>query len=204
MGIRGVRGLVFLFVSVGALSGCSQEGDLIVKNEGSTEFRGIVEYEDVTIDPGDSYSKTVYIGKSLAIVGPTGISVTISGSAPTTRAFSSEIYILGDETTTYEIHDNAGAVDLANRYHLKINEVSMKLCSDATFGPNILDPASSIAPGTTKVIQIDPGCWDILVNYGRDELLDTVTAVPIEVGDEITIPWVPGYVYTPPTPSPGR
>jgi len=207
MGRYGMWGLILLLISVVGLSGCSQEGDLIVKNKGATEFQGSVENEHVTIDPGDSYTKSIYIGKSLAVVGPSGISVAISGSCPTKRAFSDEIYLMGDETTIYEINDDVGAVDLVNSYYLKINEVSVKLCSGTAFGSNLLDPASSIAPGTTKVIQIDPGCWDILLNYGRDELLDTVTAIPIALGDEITIPWVPGYVYpliTPPTPSPAR
>jgi len=196
MGKNGVRVLFVILIFVVGLSGCSQEGNLAVKNESVSEFQGDVENTRVTIDPGESYTTSIYIGKTLAFIGPSGLTVTISGSASTKRAFSDEVEITSDETTVYRIIDDVGACDFTNRYNLQINAISMKMCDSTEFGPNILGQDRAIAPGTTKVIQIDPGCWDILVNYGRQELLDTVTAIPIEVGDEIDIPWVPGYVYT--------
>jgi hypothetical protein len=204
MAMNGMRVRISLLIFVLSLSGCSQEGKLIVKNEGATEFQGIVENTQVTIDPDDSYTTTIYIGKTLAFIGPSGLTIPIAGSAATKRAFSDEIEITNDETTTYSIIDDVGACSFVNRYYLQINNISMKLCASTTFSPGILEQGQTIAPGTAKVIQFDPGCWDILVNYGREERLDTVTAIPIEVGDEINIPWVPGYVYTPPTPPPAH
>lgn len=204
MGKHGMRVTISLLISVLSLLGCSQEGKLIVKNEGATEFQGIVENTQVTIDADDSYTKSVYIGKTLAFIGPSGLTVPISGSAATKRAFSDEIEISNDETTTYSIVDDVGACGFTNRYFLQINAISIKMCDSTTFGPSLLGQGQAVAPGTTKVIQFDPGCWDILVSYGREESLDTVTTIPIEVGDEITIPWVPGYVYAPPPSPPAR
>ena len=204
MGKNGIRVLFVILVFVVGLSGCSQEGKLIVKNEGASDFQGTIENTQVTIDPGASYTATIYIGKTLAFVGPSGLTVPISGSAATKRTFSDEILITSDETTTYPIIDDVGACNFANRHYLQINSISIKMCDSTVFGPNLLGQSRAIAPGTAKVLQFDPGCWDILVNYGREELLDTVTAIPIEIGDDINIPWVPGYVYTVPTPSPAR
>jgi len=196
MGKNGIRVLFVILVFVVGLSGCSQEGKLIVKNEGASDFQGTIENTQVTIDPGASYMTSIYIGKTLAFIGPSGLTVPISGSAATKRAFSDEIRITNDETTTYGIIDDVGACNFANRHYLQITTISIKLCDSTVFGPNLLGQNRAIAPTTSKVLQFDPGCWDILVKYGRDELLDTVTAVPIKIGDDINIPWVPGYVYT--------
>jgi hypothetical protein len=196
MGKNGVRVLFLILIFVAGLAGCSQEGNLVVKNEGVSEFQGDVENTRVTIDPGKSYTTPVYIGKTLAFVGPSGLTVTVSGSANTKRPFSEEVEITSDETTIYRIIDDVGACDFENRHDLHINAISIKRCDSTEFGPNMLGGDRAMAPGSIKVMQIDPGCWDFLVNYGRLELIDTVTAVPIEIGDEIAIPWVPGYVYT--------
>jgi hypothetical protein len=197
MGKNGIRALCAIIVFAIGLAGCSQEGNLVVKNEGATEFQGYVENTQVTIDPGASYSTSVYIGKTLVFIGPTDLTVTISGSAATKKAFTEEVQIKSDETTAYPIIDDVGACSFTNAHFVQMNAISIKMCDSTTFGPNLLQQGHPIPPGTTRVLQIDPGCWDILVNYGREEYLDTVTAVPIEVGKVISIAWVPGYVYTP-------
>ena len=204
MGKNGVRVLFVILIFVVGLSGCSQEGKLVVKNDGASEFQGTVENTQVRIDPGTSYTTSIYIGKTLAFIGPSGLTVPIVGSAATKRAFSDEILITSDETATYRIIDDVGACNFTNRYYLQINSINAKMCDSTVFGPNLIGQSRAIAPGTAKVLQFDPGCWDILVNYGREELLDTVTAIPIEIGDDFDIPWVPGYVYTVPTPPPAR
>ena len=101
MGKTRIGVLVGIIVFTAAISGCSQEGTLVVKNEGASEFKGTVENTQVTIDPGMSYSTSIYIGKTLAIVGPTELKVTIEGSAETKRLFSDVIQIKSDETTLY-------------------------------------------------------------------------------------------------------
>lgn len=197
MGRNGIGALVAIAALAACLAGCSQEGNLVVENAGASEFQGTVENTHVTLDPGASYRTSIYIGKSLAIIGPTNIKVAINGSSETKRAFSDQAEVKGDETTTYRIIDDVGAVNLANAYSLAINEISYKLCSETSFSVSLLGTHKSLSPGSSVAIQLDAGCWDILVNYGREELLDTITAIPIDVGHVINIHWVPGYVYTP-------
>jgi len=204
MGKYRIGVLFCIIVIIAVISGCSQDGTLVVKNEGATEFTGTVENTQVTIDPGMSYSTSIYIGKTLAIVGPTDIKIPIEGSAETKRLFRAEIQIKNNETTLYPIKDDVGACNFTNTYSLAINELSIKKCDAATFGPNLVEKNHTIGPGTMRALQLDPGCWDILVNYGRQGRLDTVEAVPIGVGTVIHISWVPGYVYTPPTSSMAR
>jgi hypothetical protein len=204
MGKNRIGVLVGIIVFIAAVSGCSQQGTLVVKNEGASQFTGTVENTQVAIDPGMSYNASIYIGKTLTVVGPTDIQIPIEGSAETKRAFRATIEIKSNETTVYAIKDDVGACNFTNTYSLAINELSIKRCDGSTFGPNLVERNHTIGPGTTKAMQVDPGCWDILVNYGRQGRLDTVEAVPIGVGTIIHINWVPGYVYTPPTLSTAR
>jgi len=197
MGKYGIGVLFAAIMFLALLSGCSEEGNLVIKNEGATEFTGYVEDESVIINPGSSYSTSVYIGKTLVVIGPTDLTVTITGSAATKRAFSEDVAVASDETTIYRIIDDVGALNFTNAHFLQVNTVSMKMCDSTEFGPNVLPGGHPVAPGTVKVIQIDPGCWDILVNYGREEFLDTITAVPVDIGQVISLAWVPGYIYTP-------
>jgi hypothetical protein len=193
--------LCAIVMLIAVISGCSQEGTLVVRNQGKTVFQGTVENTQVMIDPGTSYSASIYIGKTLTFVGPTDLKVTIEGSSETRRLFRDEIDIKDNQTTVYPLIDDVGACNFANVYSLAVNELHFKKCSDTEFGPNVIEKNHSIGPGTMKAYQFDPGCWDILVNYGRQGFLDTVTSVPFEVGKIISISWVPGYVYTPPPPS---
>jgi hypothetical protein len=197
MGKNGTGALFAIMAIVAILAGCSQEGNLVVANDGASQFQGTVENTHVTIDPGASYRTSVYIGKTLGFIGPTDIKVRIEGSSETKRAFRDETSITSGETTTYRIIDDVGACNFVNSYTLQVNELSYKLCDSTTFSPGVLGVHRSLAPGVRIALQLDAGCWDILVNYGREEFLDTVTAVPIEIGDIVTIHWVPGYAYTP-------
>ncbi|MGD1047867.1 MAG: hypothetical protein ABR899_03815 [Candidatus Krumholzibacteriaceae bacterium] len=204
MGKNRIGVLFGIIVFIAAILGCSQEGNLVVKNEGASEFKGTVENTAVIIDPGMSYSTSIYIGKTLAIIGPTDIKVSIEGSSITTRPFRDVIEIKSNETTLYPVKDDVGAVNFSNTYSLAVNQLQIKRCDSTTFGPNLVEANHTIGPGTTTPLQIDPGCWDILVNYGRQGLLDTVESVPVDVGTIIRIAWVPGYVYTPSTSSLAR
>lgn len=196
----GIRALIALTVFAAALSGCSQEGTLVIENKAATDFTGTVDGTQVTLDPGDSYETAVYIGKSLAIVGPDKINVIVSGSATTKRAFTDEIGITSDETTTYAIQDDAGAILFTNMYIKAVNEIRISECDSLDFGPNLLAPKQTVPPGATVTLQIDGGCWDVQVNYDRDELLDVVEKIDIAIGQIIEVEWEPGYVYPPPPP----
>jgi hypothetical protein len=204
MGRNGIRALCAVAALAAGLSACSQEGNLVVKNEGASTFQGYVENQSVTIDPGMSYKTSIYIGKNLTVIGPTDISIIVKGSSATKKLFSDEVWIKSNETATYPITDDVGALNFRNAYSLQVNGIQLKRCAEDAFGPNIVEKNHTLAPGTTRVIQFDPGCWDILVDYGREDLLDTVTSVTFEVGRIITIPWVPGYEYVPPAPPPVR
>ena len=204
MGRNGIRALCAIAALVAGLSGCSQQGDLVVKNEGASTFQGYVETQSVTIDPGASYKTSIYIGKNLVVVGPTDIGVVVKGSSETKKEFSTEVWVKNGETTTYPLVDDVGALNFRNAHSLQVNGIQLKFCSATEFGENLVPKNHTIAPGTTKGIQVEPGCWDVLVNYGKEELLDTVQSVPISVGEIVTIAWVPGYVYTPSASSPKR
>ncbi len=191
---NGYRAL-FVIAALAALAGCSQEGDLVVRNDGHSTFQGYVESQLVTIDPGASYKTSIYIGKTFALVGPTDIGVTVKGSSETKKVFETEVWVKSNETTTFVLRDDVGAVNFRNAYSLQINGIFLKRCAESAFGPNLVGNNRTVAPGTTKVIQFDPGCWDILVDYGRDHLKDTVQTVPVSIGQIIDIEWVPGYIY---------
>lgn len=198
MGRIRIGALFVLVVAAAAFAGCSEDGDLVIKNECQTEFEGYVDNIFVQIASGDQTSQNIYIGKTLVVVGPSDIDVDISGSAKTKRPFVDRIAVKSGETTTYSIVDDCGALQFQNAYSLQINEISVKLCADTTFGANFLERNQALSPGTAKIFQLDGGCWDILVNYGREGFLDTVTAVPIDIGEVVAISWIPGFVYAVP------
>jgi hypothetical protein len=196
-----VRALIALALLVAALSGCSQEGTLVIENKAETEFTGTVDGTQVSIDPGDSYQTAVYIGKSLAIVGPDKINVIVSGSATTKRAFTDEIGITSDETTTYEVQDDAGALLFTNMHIKAVNEIRISECDSLEWGPNLLASKQTVPPGATVTLQLDGGCWDIQINYDREEYLEVVSGVDFTIGEIIEMEWAPGYVYPPPPPA---
>ncbi len=196
----GIRALIALTVFAAALSGCSQEGTLVIKNSSSAEFSGFVDGTQVTIDPADSYETTVYIGKSLAIIGPDNISVVVAGSATTKRAFSEEVTIKSGETTTYKVTDDTGALIVTNMHLRSVNEIAARPCDSLAFGPNLLEDKKTIPPGSAQAIQLDAGCWDLQINYDQSEFLEIVDSIQITTGQIIEIEWAPGYVYPPPAP----
>ncbi len=196
----GIRALIALTLLVAALSGCSQEGTLVIVNDAATEFTGTVDGTQVTLDPGAAYETSVYIGKSLAIVGPDKINVIVSGSATTKRAFTEEIDVTSDETTTYVIQDDAGAILFTNLHIKAVNEIKISECDSLKWGPNLLAPKQTISPGAAVTLQLDGDCWDIQINYDRADSLDVVESVQIDVGQIIEMDWTPGYTYPPPVP----
>lgn len=195
MGRIRIGALFVLVIAAAAFAGCSEDGDLVVKNECQTEFEGYVDNIFVQIAAGDQTSQNIYIGKTLVVVGPSDIDVDISGSAKTKRPFVDKIAVKSGETTTYTIVDDCGALQFQNAHSLQINEISVKLHDGDTFGDNLLGKNQPLSPGTAKVFQLDGGTWDVLVNYGREGILDTVTSVPIDIGQVVAISWIPGFEY---------
>jgi len=198
----GIRALIALTIFAAGFSGCSQEGTLVIKNSATTEFTGFVDGTQVTIDPSDSYETTVYIGKSLSVIGPDQFPVVISGSATTKRSFSEEVTVKSGETTTFKITDDTGALIFTNMHLRSVNEIASRPCDSLTFGPNLLEANRTIPPGSARTIQLAAGCWDLQINYDSlsVEILEVVTDVNIATGQIIEIEWTPGYVYPPPAP----
>lgn len=201
-----IRALIVIAMFVAGFSGCSQEGTLVIENKASTEFSGFVNGTQVTIDPSDSYETTVYIGKSLAVVGPDEIPIVVSGSATTKRSFSEEVTVTSGETTSFRISDDTGALIFTNMHDRTVNEIAARQCDSLVFGPNLLEAKRTIPPGSTRTIQLDAGCWDLEINYDRDELKQVIDSVQIDIGQIIEIEWTPGYIYPPPPvpPAPAR
>jgi hypothetical protein len=196
----GIRALIALTIFTAGLSGCSQEGTLVIKNSASTEFAGFVDGTQVTIDPSGSYETTAYIGKSLAIIGPDHIPVLVEGSATTKRFFSEDVDVKSGETTTFQIVNDTGALIFTNMHTRTVNEIAARQCDGLVFGPNLLDAKRTIPPGTTRTIQLGAGCWDLQINYDRDEFLKEVTGIEMGIGQLIEINWDTSYVYPPPAP----
>jgi hypothetical protein len=192
MAMKHIGALFTIFVVVLGLWGCSQEGNLVVKNECATEFQGNVDNHPVVIDKNMKFKTTVYIGKTLAVIGPKDINVVIRGGAWTKKDFTEEVPIKSGGTTVYRIVDDIGACDFKNAYNLSVNALSVKRCDSTHFQPNLLDKNQKLSPGDRKLIQLDAGCWDILVDYGREDSLVTVAGVQIRIGEVDTIKWVPG------------
>lgn len=189
--------LIGSFLALAALLGCSKEGKLIVSNNCKTEFTGSIENEEMKIAPGDKFTKDIYIGKKALIVGPDEIEIEVSGYAMTKKAFNTTVTVKSDETSEYDISDDVGAITLLNAHSLQINRISTKLCDSTQFGENLLSLHQALSPGTSRLIQLEEGCWDILVLYGREDIPDTIASIPVNVGQIISISWIPGYSYVP-------
>ena len=197
MGRIRIGALLALFVASGAFLGCSQEGTLIIKNDCNTSFMGYADNQLVEIAAGDEVAMDIYIGKKALIVGPNDIEIEVSGSATTKRAFTTSTTVESDGTTIFSITDDVAAILFQNAYSLQINAISVKTCDSDTFGSSYLSKVQVLSPGTTMLIQLEKSCWDIQVNYGREELLDTVTVQVDSLGLIIPIAWIPGYEYEP-------
>jgi hypothetical protein len=185
--------MLSLAITLGLVSGCSESGSLNVKNECSTEFIGHIDNQFVQLSPGQVYPLDVYIGKSAGIIGPKEYDILIDGSAWTKKPFAASITVKSNETTNYSIRNDAGAILFWNAYTLQVNSVNVRKCGDVDFGPNLVTTGRPFSPGDRLVIQLDPGCWDISINYGRLELKDTVDSNTVVVGGVDTIGWFPGY-----------
>ena len=193
---KSYRALFAIAAIAAVISGCSQNGTLNVKNNCRTEFVGHIDNQFVQLAPGQVYPLDVYIGKSAGLIGPKEYDITIEGSAWTKRQFTTSVTVKSDETTTYAITDDTGAILFWNAYNLQVNAVSVRKCTDTDFGPNLVTTGRPFSPGDKLVIQLDAGCWDVLVNYGRQELKDIVESDTLAVGRIDTMGWFPGYTPT--------
>ncbi len=172
------------------LAGCSVEGELTIVNDSTQEFWGKLNDQPIILDEGQSTTQTIYIGKSSGLIGPDELEVRIAGSTWTKRPFSELIAVKKDDNTVYRIIDDAGSIFFENDSHLQVNQVRVKGCSETEFGPNLIPRNSVLNPADGILVQLDPGCYDFYVNYGREELLDTVSA-DTDIGQVINLYWSP-------------
>lgn len=181
----------FLISIILLITGCSQDGDVKVVNNCNTTFTGELNNEAITIDPGESYSENVYIGKRLVVIGPDSYDIELSGSAWTKKEFSTTITVKTNETTTYTIDDDIGAIKLTNDYIKDIIELRIKKCSDTEYGDKLINDSHPLKPGKFFLIKKNAGCWDIYLKYGRAETEDTLKNIETQVGVITEVSWNP-------------
>jgi len=177
-----------------ALTGCSQDGDLTIVNDSASKFRGALKGDRITIEPGESMTENIYIGKTFAFIGPDEIDVTLSGLAWTKREFTEEVTVKSGETTTYRIVDDIGACYIQNMYGDIITAIKIKRCADQEFGPNLME--GEINTGRGFLLQLDDGCWDVHIIYTLQVYSYYIEDMPMHVGDIIRIYWHPDSTYT--------
>ena len=182
---------VFLISIILLLAGCSQDGDLKIVNSCSTTFNGTLNDDFITIEPGDSYTQNIYIGKKLLIVGPNSYDVVLSGSAWTKKQFTTPITVNSNGTTTYTIKSDIGAIKLLNDYIKDIVAMRIKKCSDSEYGDLIVRDTHPIKPGKFFLMQKEEGCWDIYLQYGRTEIPDTIRNIETVVDSVTPVHWNP-------------
>jgi len=174
---------LFLFI------GCSQDGDVKIVNNCNTNFSGVLDDDPITLEPGESYSKNIYIGKKAFVIGPDEYEIYLSGSAWTKKSFTTTITVTSGKTTTYSIEDDIGALKFTNDYIKDIVYFRIKKCSDAEYGNSLVNENYPLKPGKFLLLQLEEGCYDVYLNYGRTAIPDTITSITTETGVVTTYSW---------------
>lgn len=174
---------LFLFI------GCSQDGDVKIVNNCNTKFSGLLEDEPITLEPGESFSKNIYIGKKAILIGPDEYDIELSGSAWTKKAFRTTITVKSGQTTTYTIDDDIGALRFLNDYIKDIVDFRIKKCSETEYGETLVNENKPLKPGKFIILQLDPGCYDVALLYGRAAIADTVRNLSTEIGVVTNYHW---------------
>lgn len=68
--------------------------------------------------------------------------------------------------------DEPAQLEIVNESDTVIETVNYSACDDPEFGIDRLEPDEDLAPGATKVFEIEPGCYDMRVWFagGDDEV----------------------------------
>jgi len=184
--------ILMIMLLSAAFAGCTVEGDLTIKNETSARLAlTLQKTEDIKLDPGESYSSTIYIGKSSLLIGPGEREIGFSGASWTKRYFTAYIDVKSDETTSYTVVSDCGAVLFTNTYNQPIDEMLLRACPDTVYSDNILEEGQILNPADDIVLKLDPGCWWVIVYYGNQYDVDSVVVSDIDIGDIQYINWNP-------------
>jgi hypothetical protein len=68
--------------------------------------------------------------------------------------------------------DDPTILEIVNESDTVIEMVNYSACDDPEFGIDRLDPAEDVAPGASRIFEIEPGCYDMRVWFagGEDEV----------------------------------
>jgi hypothetical protein len=173
-----------------ALTGCSTEGEVTVVNDGSTTLAVNLHNERFRIPSGASETRTIYIGKTSLLIGPTEREIGIAGGSWTKKFFTQHITVKDGENLTLSYGDDLGACMFTNFHSLWVPAVQVKRCQEATYGNTLLPDDEILSPSEEFLIQLDEGCWTLQVTYGNTSELDTVS-LDMEIGKVIYLEWQP-------------
>ena len=183
--------LVIVLLSA-AIAGCTVEGDLTIKNETTTRLALTLQRtEKIKLDPGESYSETVYIGKSSLLIGPDSRTIGMSGASWTKRYFTDYVDVTSDGNTAYTVVSDCGAVFFTNTYNKTVTELLVRTCADSVYSDNLLAEGQLLNPADDIIIKLDPDCWVFKVIYGNQNDIDSVQVDDIDIGQVIYIQWNP-------------
>ncbi len=174
---------LFLFTS------CSQDGDVKIVNNCNTNFTGILDEEPISLEPGESYSRNIYIGKKAFLIGPDEYDIELSGSAWTKKPFKATITVKAGETTTFSIKDDIGALRFLNDDSKARVEFRIQQCTETEYSESYVNEYKPIKPGKFLLLQLDEGCYDVSLRYGRMAIPDTVSDLTIEIGSVTEHRW---------------
>jgi hypothetical protein len=175
-----------------AIAGCTVEGDLTIKNETTARLAlTLQKTEKIRLDPGETYSSTIYIGKSSLLIGPSEREIGFSGASWTKRYFTDYIDVKSDATTSYTVVSDCGAVLFINTYTKPISEMQLRECLETVYSDNILAEGQILNPADDIVLKLDPGCWWVKITYGNLDEIDSVQVDDIDIGDIQYINWNP-------------
>ncbi len=99
-----------------------------------------------------------------------GLGVTVP--ALFRRAALSVLLCAGAACTDNTDPDDQTILEIVNDGDTAIEMVNYSACDDPEFGIDRLDPGEDIAPGASRVFEIEPGCYDMRVWFagGEDEV----------------------------------
>ena len=175
-----------------AFAGCTVEGDLTIKNDSTARLSLVLQKtQKIKLDPGESMTQTVYIGKSSMLIGPDSRNVGMSGASWTKRYFTDYVDVTSDETTVYAVESDCGAVFFTNTYNKTVNELLVRTCADSVYSDNLLEEGQYLNPSDDIIIKLDPGCWVFKVIYGNQSDIDSTQVDDIDIGQVIYLQWTP-------------
>jgi len=164
---RRVRAGMTAAMLLTALVGCSEDGNVFIKNNTGTEFVGEINGRGFALSGFESIELTVKIGTRFLIFGPNEKDVVFEGESCTKFPFREMVTVEGGTTRDVGISPDAICVRIQNQGEFEVEAVYQRDHGTFDWGESLI--SSSLFTTESLELRLAPGRYDYLMVDACDD-----------------------------------